>query len=523
MADIVPLGSNFDLGFQSDTSRDELNPRAAFRMKDWIPQLEAPLRKRGGWSLGSPDLGVLGAGTTHASALGYLPFAGDPHLVVIGDGGKVYQIKQFDGAGGAVVTDTGDTSIVPTWPIFWHHTGTTSLGIILAGYGQAHKAPKKYYDTGGLAYNAAALGGTPPHARTGFSWGDYLVLGNYYDPTGGTFDLKNYRWAFSGVGNPESWTLTGASASTFDFPEEILAGVPVLNSILVFGYNNCHIWTGDTPPPGGNMARKLLFAGLGTLDGRSCVPWRNYAIWANAAGIYQSDGATLTDLTASGGISVFYRQIVSGFAQSQGWSMSAGIYRDHYVLSIFNASGTLVTTLACDLVRKAWSEWQNIPALLFSQRPAGPGTSLFGGDEELFFAHKTLPRVGKLSSLWTPSVTFQADGDGVAVLPILETPFYRVGSYDQKRIRRIYTGYDLRAGSGGSTMLLSQVLTPEPGAAYTAMSPALPSGTKYIRRNTRVGKFALGIGFRVTLSAAAADARLYSFEADAHPWEPERL
>ena len=444
---------------------------------------------------------------------------------MVSNAGSIYGLNRFDGSGGALITDSGDTGIIPTWPIFsYMPNSSVQYGIILGGYTQSNRIPKKAVLSGGtVTVSQLGPGGTTgaPMARTGFTWGDYLVLGNYNDPSNSNALLNN-TWAFSPVDAPNSaWSL-GASGATFSFPEEVLAGVPVLNSILVFGYNNCWLWTGDTPPPGGNMARKLLFAGLGTLDGRSCLAWRNYAIWANAAGIYQSDGATLTDLTADGGISVYYRQLISGFAQTQGWSMAAGIYRDHYVLTIRNASNVLVTTLVCDLTRKVWTEWTNINGLLFSQRPAGPGTTLFGGDEELFFAHATQPYVGKVSSLWTPSQTYQADGDGTAVLPVLETPFYRVGAYDQKRIRRVYVGYDLRQGSGGVGLKVSQVLTPEPNASYTTLSPNMPSGTKYIRKNQRVGKFALGIGFKFELSAAAADAKLYSIEADAHPWEPER-
>lgn len=527
MADIVSLGSNFDLGFQSDVSRDELNPRAAFRMKDWIPQLEAPVRKRGGWAYGSPNLSGIGGTAASVAALGFLPWPSDGRLVAISNAGSIYALNRFDGSGGALVADTGDTSIVPTWPIFPFFPKTSvQYGIVLPGYTQGAKKPKKITISGGTVTSSLlGTGGTDgaPMARSGFSWGDYLVLMNYYDPSDSN-NLHNNRMAWSDLvaGPNGAWALTGTTAATLDFPEELLAGVPVLNTILVFGYNNCWTLTGDTPPPGGNLVRKLLFAGLGTLDGRSCLPWRNYAVWANAAGVYQSDGATLTDLTADGGISVYYRQIVSGFAQANGWSMNAGIYRDHYVLTIRNASNVVVTTLVCDLTRKVWTEWTNVNGLLMVQVPAGPGTALYGGDEELFFAHATQPYVGKISPLWTPSQTYQADGDGTAVLPVLETPFYRVGSYDQKRIRRIYVGYDLRAGSGGVGLKVSQVLTPEPSAAYTALSPNMPSGTKYIRKNQRVGKFALGLGFKFELSAAAADAKLYSIEADAHPWEPER-
>ncbi len=213
MAGLVPLSTNWDLGFQSDTSRDELNPRAAHRMLDWIPQLDAPLRKRGGWAYGSPDLSGL-ASIGSARALGYLPFPNDGHVVVVGDTGKVFQVKRYDGAGGAVVADSGDATIVPTWPVFWHKTGTTYSGIILAGLAQAPMSPKRYYDTGSLAYTVTALGATAPKARMGFSWGDYLVLGNYYDTADGD-TLKNYRWAFSPPGDPTTFTLSGNPAITF--------------------------------------------------------------------------------------------------------------------------------------------------------------------------------------------------------------------------------------------------------------------------------------------------------------------
>lgn len=520
MAEIVPLATNFDLGFQSDVSRDELNARAAFRMKDWVMQDEAPLRRRGGWDYASQDVNAIGGSSTSIATIGWLPFPNDGHLLSVGNTGSVYQLKRFDAVGGVLIADSGDTSIVPSWPVFWHKTGSTYDGIILPGFTQGAKVPKKYYDTGSLAYTVSALGGTPPRARCGFSWGDYLVLFNYYDPTDSNV-LKNYRAAWSDVGNPDSWTLSGANASTFDFPEEIVGAVPVLNAILFFGYGDCHLLTGDSPPPGGNFARKTLFAGKGTFDGRSCVPYRNYAIWANAAGVWQSDGATLTDLTASGGISLYYRSVMSGFAFSQGWSAIGGILLDHYILTIRNASGALVTTLVCDIERKAWKEWTNIPSAMFAHRSAGPGTSFFGGDEELFFAHATQPRVCKLSSLWTPTLTNASDADGAAVQPVLETGYMRIGSLDEKRIRRIFLGYDLRTAGGGPTLALSYVLTPETGAAYTSMG-SLPVTTQYTRKKMRLGRHGLGFGLKIAQVGASADTRLYSIEGEAHPWEQMR-
>lgn len=522
MGRTLPLSTNFDQGFVSDVSRDELGKSAAFRMRDYIPQLESPLRKRGGWAMASPDLGGLGGTAAYMVSGGYLPFPGDGHVVVVSNAGSVYQLKRFDGAGGSVVTDTGDAAIAPSWPVFWHKTGTKYYGIILPGLAQTGKVPKKYYDTTGAgAYQSQPLGGTPPLARTGFSWGDYLVLGNYFDPTAPT-TLFNYRWAFSAVGNPDSWTLSGVNASTWDFPEEIIAGLPVRNAILAWGYDNLHILTGDTPPPGGNLARKILFAGNGTFDGRSVAPWRDYAIWANSAGVYSSDGATLTDLTSDGGISTYYRQIVAGFAFAQGWSALGGIYRDRYVLEIRNATGAVVTTLVCDLQRKAWTEWTNIQAALFFHRAAGPGTALIDGSEELFFAHRSLPRIGKISTLWTPSTALSADGDGSIVLPSIETPFYDMGNESIKRIRNLYITYDIRTAGASPALRVSYTVDPSPGAAYVTATPDLITTLVQQRRAVGIRKAALGVALKIEQVGASADTRIFGIEAEGHAWEQSR-
>jgi len=517
MADIVVLGTNFDLGFQSDTSRDEMNQRAAYRMFDYLPQMEAPLRKRGGWRYGSPVLGSAAS----VRSMGWLPFPTDGHLAAVTDTGAVWQLKIFDGTGGTQVTDSGDTSIVPTWPVFWHRTASLNMGVILGGLTQPGKAPKKYYDTGGLNYTAAPLGGSPPQARMGFSWGDYLVLGNYYDPTD-SGKLKNYRWAFSDPGNAESWTYTGVNSSTWDFPEEIVAGIPLQNTILGFGYIDVHSLTGDTPPPGGNLRRTILFAGQGTFDGRSVVGWRQYAIWANNSGVWMSDGATLTDLAAAGGISVYYRQKAAGLSFVTGASAVAGIYRDHYVLSLRNQAGALITTLVCDIQRKVWTEWTNINCACFAHRAAAPGTATSMSEEELYFGSAVQPRVCRISSLWTPSATYASDADGAPVQPVLETPYYRVGGLDQKRMRFIYAGYDLRASGTTPKMAIGYTLDPEVEGTYTDML-TLPATTHYKRKRVRLARHGLGFGLRLAQVGASAQTRLYSLETEAHPWEQERI
>lgn len=502
MSQSVLVSRNFDLGFQSDGSRDGMPRGAAWRLRDYIPQLEAPARKRGGWGLSSADLNGLSAAIS-MSAVGWAPFSGDPHLIALSEVGKVYRMTTFSGSSGAFVAATHGQPM--THRPFWHRDRM----IIPAQLGAAAANPYKYYDTGGAAYTTAVVGGTPPQARMGFSYGDYLALGNAY--VSGT--LYNYRLFFSGVGNSDSWTLTGPTASYWDFPEEILAGVQLRNVILVWGYSNTWMIQGTTPPPAGNFAKYDLFKGNGIMDGRSLATWREYAIWANDTGVYRTDGSTLTNLTKNGGIVNYYRALAGSFSFQQGWRAAAGIYRDFYFITITNGAGAIVTTLVCDLDRQVWFEFTNFPVAMYAERNAGPGTVSADGHEELFFAHATLPRAGFASSAWAPSLSTANDGDGTVVLPSVETPFYKLDTVNAKRIRRARIGYDVRTAGGSPLLRVSALLSPE-RTTYTQLSPDLPTTTKQEREEVQIRDKALGVAFKIDQVGASADTRLYDIELE---------
>jgi hypothetical protein len=74
---------------------------------------------------------------------------------------------------------------------------------------------------------------------------------------------------------------------------------------------------------------------------------------------------------------------------------------------------------------------------MFAERQSGPGTALADGHEELFFAHRTLPRAPMLSNCWSPPGA-TSDGDGQAVLPVLESPFYKLQSPGMKQVRNVW-------------------------------------------------------------------------------------
>lgn len=502
MAGTNTVSKNFDLGFISDASRDQLPTGAAWRMTNYIPRDGAPLRKRGGWGYGSQDLSGFSA-ANNVSGVGWAPFAGDPHLIAVSDGGKVYQVKTFPG-GSFLATSHGQAM---THRPFWH----VDRVILPAALGAAAANPYKVI----AGYSVAAVGGTPPQARVGCSWGSYLLLANYYDPSDAGA-LKNYRLAWSGVGSPDSWTLSGASASTFDMDSEVLAVMRLRNLTFVWGYDQTWLLTGDTPPPGGNIAKNSYLA-YGTFDGRSVTRYRDYAVWANNGGVYKSDGATFTDLTDKGGISLYYRSLVAGFSFTQGWKAAGGMLFGHYFLTITNSVGEIVTTLVCDVERQVWFELANMPANMYAERVSGPGTVSADGHEEMFFAHRSIPRVGMTAQLWTP--VSPSDADGNVVLPSLETPFYKLGDASSKRIRRVYLSHDIRDPGGTNPYLTMSMVTSPEDTNYTALTPTFAATTAMKRRAAVVARRTNGVGFKIQQTNASSETRLYEIELEGHGLE----
>jgi hypothetical protein len=470
-------------------------------MRDWIPENEAVLRKRGGWTYATVDLNSLSSGGVRVEGLCWAPFTGDPQLVAIGDNGKVYKITRYDAVGGSSIA-TSNPNI--TGQLFFHKDRV----IIPAAVG-TDVVPDKYINTVAIA----DVGGTPPNFSCGASWGDYIIGANGYVAA---VRFPARAW-WSGAGTPDVWS---PSTSFWDFPSEINAVAPLSSTILFFGYDGVHLMTGDTPPPGGNFALKRYYFSQGTFDGRSVAKFKDYVVWANNTGVFRTDGATLTDLTESGGISLYYQALSRNFNRTTGWRAAGGIYRGNYFLSIHDNTGANVTTLVCDLGSLIWYEFMNIGALSYATRLGGPGTAFASGGEEMWMGWKGGMRAVNLSPLWTPSSANPNDADGTAVLPSLETPFYQLDIPAQKRVRRAYFTYDLRT-AGGSPSFLVEKLT-DPAGAYVACAENLPVTTRRSRRAVDVREKTQGVAFRLTQQVPSADSRLSQIDLELHGLEMSR-
>src|SRR5262245_38171589 len=297
MADQQIVAQNFDGGFQQDRARDQMPKSVAWRMADFIPQDGAPLRKRGGWVFASTDLNTVSAGVTRIYAVAWAPFASAGHLLAIGQAGKVFRMGPpgpIDSTQGVYVGQL--SSGPPLTKPFWHRDGTRDQIVIHCG-ATAGFDPQRSYDSGGGTYALQSIGGTPPRGRWGFSYGDYLVLGNGWDPFDSYKLAPNVLW-FSNVGTADSWQAGGR----LFFPREIVGGGWNRSIFLVWSYDQTWIINGTVPPPGGDFQRQPLFS-VGCFDQRSIASWRDYFVWANPSGIYRTDGTALTDVTKEAGIS----------------------------------------------------------------------------------------------------------------------------------------------------------------------------------------------------------------------------
>jgi len=308
--------------------------------------------------------------------------------------------------------------------------------------------------------------------------------------------------------------MTGVDASFLDvsFPIKGMASLP--NVMLWFGDERTARIRGTTPPPDTDMQIDDPIFNYGTTDARSIAVNGSMACFANDIGVFITNGTAFPeDLTKSCGISKYWRDLCSGRTSS--WTLAGGWFGNIYVICVMNGS-TLIDTIALDTVKRSAIRFSNVKTMAF----AAAGSA----GQELYAGSRATPRIMQLSTMWTPSATYKADGDGTAVLGVWESPFYDEQKIGSQRWRDAYLDHDLRdAATDSPTWTIFVCTSPESGAAYTALSPTVTATTarKTIRRPIRLKSH--GLGFKLTRANASAAARIYNVGATVYPREGSRL
>jgi hypothetical protein len=278
------------------------------------------------------------------------------------------------------------------------------------------------------------------------------------------------------------------------------------------------------------MVLEPFLPNVGCLDARSIAYWQQNVIFASPTGIYLTNGVSYVDLTAAAQMKTYWQSIISGFTSSN-WIVAAGIYRDHYIVSLYNGT-TFVDCFCVSLLNQTMWRLTNLVGASFANVQALQ-------QEKLYMAPRTLGRAAELSSLWSPGASVKRDGDNSVPTPIIETGSFRgwdrlhrrwIESMGIQKWRFAYLDYDLRdAASDNPTITLSYATTPT-GSYTTMVGGAIPESTDYARARRSVHKATVGAGtrsnmmeFKLAVNGPYASAKVYTLEGDFEPIDIGRL
>jgi hypothetical protein len=487
--------------FARDFPRDAMPKGYLWDVVDYVPVIvDAPLTGRGGWRWNS---GVLGGDIEGGI---YADFTTGNKLFAQATDGHLYEITDADPY---AATDRGAIVRSNQNPIQY---GDTVIVLDRDGL----QVPTMITAPGGTT-TLGKLDASAPKARYGAVWKDYFVLGGGTgQPSGAPPEERTVR--FSPAPVTAAWDAQSFHGTTLK-----ITGIAALRSaILVFHSGSTQRIRGSIPPhtliagqtDDADTFVEVLSNGVGCDDARTIAYWNDNCIFADQHGVHMTDGAVVRNLASQGGISYYWRVLWGNKLSAAG-----SIFLDYYMITVRRTDG-LDDTLVCDLNRRQWFRFSNIPAISYISSSGAPGM------ERLWAGIANTNRLARVSSCFSPVFTLTpiSDDNGVAVLPRFDTPWYRMGAEGRKRMRFVYLSYDSRLGgsaSGDGAIRIEFADSPEQ-TLYTALGH-FPGTDRYRRYRLPLGRFPYGIGFRVAQDQPAAAVRVYDIAVDAQAAERSRV
>jgi hypothetical protein len=513
--------------FAQDFPRDQMQPGYLWDVVDYVPMvIDAALTGRGGWQWGSTAMG----GDAVAGILA--PFSTGEKILVIGADNQWYEVlptSPFTAtARGAALTPAQN-------PVRWTDT-------VIAFDGNGAVVPQLLTAPGGTL-TIGSSDASAPHAPLGCVFGAYIVA------AGVAGNLNRTYWSY-----PNQPTHAWDSSSTQDTQGRITALGSLRAVILVFHPGFVERIRGTTPPSSagaqtGDLLNEFLFDRIGCLDPKTIAYWMENVVWADQHGVHISDGAVVRNLCTQGNILYFWRNLWSLKVTAAGCT-----FLDYYIITIRRSDGSNYT-LVCDLNRRQWFRLSNFYAqLLFASAGSVNIERAWGG-------MAGTNRLGLVGPMFFPTLgsVIQQDGDGTNVMPVFETPYYRLGGTGRKRTRNVYLEYDMRTatsrGVNGNSPAewrgvfhdeteleaameepppppapVLQAIAPvvevdyifHPEDAYTSAG-GMPPSTNQMRRKLPIRGAPYGVGFRVKQLLPTSATRVYKLEVEAGMMEKSRL
>lgn len=510
------------VGFARDHALDGMPRGLMWDMADYLPDRRgAKLEQRAPWSYFSTS--AVGAeiwGGKHAA------FRQGTKLY-IGAGTTLYEVNLSSGA----VTTVGT--------LF----NSVQNGVMLANHlyfcDAAGVSQAKYigYDNSMFTLPASS----PPGGRMCVYKGR-LVLARVADP------LKGNIVYFSPLQDKEDPVGSGkfGPAANWD-PKSFIGSGQVVTAlasmtgqILVFHHSSIEKIRGGVPPGqdlDSDMYMDVFSEEIGTDDPGSVVYWQENVCFAGPHGVFLTDGATIRSLTDQGGIGNLWRELYK--SRRAGSRVHACVFKDLLFVTVMTTWGTSTAeelrpmTLVCDLVTRVWLRLKNVHATAYID-------SMIDEEEVWWGVDSTVPSLGanrvcKLSPMLfgrrefdpeggTPSAPDSVDGNGLPVLPLLRTPWEKLGPEGVKRMRHVYVSHLTQAQTQNKADVLQIGVRLSP---YPNLDPyvvgQLPANPRYTRKRLRVDRRSYGIQVEVEQVLPSYLTRLYDIAIDAWPQDRGKL
>ena len=500
---VTPLQNQFSAGMRRDTPRNRMQPLTGWNLVDFVLDYGAPARERSGWAHYSSAASAATATASYIDAGIYVTFSptagADAQNLAIDEDGILYEI------GSGTCSLIGQTHNVAQNPVFHGGTAATAAtavytGLVIIPDADGAAVPKLYDGT-----TIKDMGGTPPMARYATVYRDYTVLGN--GTVSGT-QYPNRIW-FSPPGDPDvavsgAVTAWDTTDSWIDFSLPIGSLASTKAALLSFHDGQITRVRGSIPPPGEDMVVDDPWQQIGFLDPKGIAVYQDQVFWVAPEGVYRTDGVYLDDLTLKGGMLRYWLDLVADSTST--WTFALGIIRNKVVITVMDGT-TFKDAFMIDLNSYAWTRLSNLDAITF-------WSGQLNTADETFFGRRGDSRVGRLGTIFeVGDSTYKNDGDGDAVVSVLETPFYEFGRPGFKTVKALHVGYELNDyATDNPTVAVSYITSPEE-TSYTALSTLSETTSVYDRQRVSIGGRMYGVGFKFQ-RANAGDFLGYDLTAE---------
>ena len=487
----VKVAQAFRDGMKRDFSRDQMPPNTLWNSVDFIPEiLGAPIRKRGGYTYQGAATSAVTSTSDHIQAGLVAPFSlrSSPSNIAFDEDGHAFEITSSTANDIGLATPTVN-------PLFY------SDKVIIPG-SDGSTAPKMITSTS-AAYSVTALTASAPAGKYAVLYKDVLWLA--------ASSASSDRIYFSVAGNPQSWDTTN---KWLDVSLPITGMAALANAVFVFMEGRTARIRGSIPPPDSDFIVDDPIFEVGCTDNRSISLYRDKVIWANASGLFISDGTAMDDLTAICGMKNWWLDIMAGREPVNGTTavydrtngiISTGVYRDYLLYSVMSGTA-FIDAGFIDLKRYVWGRFSN-QKVDFYWKQEYP--------EELYAGSRVSSRIHKCSGLFAPTSATSADANGTVVTPYIETPYY-MGEGPLQTFLFAFLEYDLRDPASADPILTLSYLTDPSLTSYTDLADTLPEQTAIARLHRRLGFTGRGIAFKIAQSNGSSDTRLYGVEVSAN-------